>query len=376
LSAIYDFKKKDDLDDMPAQLPFIQPPRESKGAGGYSDPEWNVRDAYDPMWPNDYEQIMKERRGRREKEREEERKREMDERFTNQPLDPNSRTPDQSANRRGFQQSGTRKRTGERYRERDDDRRPGRMEEPDDDYERPRRPGNVGAAIAPPPSLLEELMPKQPFPSPNVSGSNLIPSLGGSIAAKIMAKYGFKEGQGLGRLEQGMSQALQVEKTSKRGGKIIHERDISKGESGNASPPSPPRSLLFGGQPAPAPTLTPNPHPNSSSNPDPTNVTQAMKNPSKVVLLQNMVGPGEVDDDLEPEVKEECAKYGEVTKCLIFEIPGAPAEEAVRIFVEFKRIESAIKAVVDLNGRFFGGRRVKGGFYNQDRFRRLDLVDI
>lgn len=43
-----------------------------------------------------------------------------------------------------------------------------------------------------------------------------------------MAKYGFREGQGLGKQEQGMSQALQVEKTSKRGGKIIHEKDIPK----------------------------------------------------------------------------------------------------------------------------------------------------
>lgn len=33
-----------------------------------------------------------------------------------------------------------------------------------------------------------------------------------------------------------------------------------------------------------------------------------------------MVGPGEVDEELEPEVKEECAKYGEVAKCVIFEV--------------------------------------------------------
>ena len=52
----------------------------------------------------------------------------------------------------------------------------------------------------------------------------------GSVASKIMAKYGYKDGQGLGKKEQGMSQALFVEKTSKRGGKIIHERDLPKGE--------------------------------------------------------------------------------------------------------------------------------------------------
>lgn len=33
-----------------------------------------------------------------------------------------------------------------------------------------------------------------------------------------------------------------------------------------------------------------------------------------------MVGPGEVDEDLEPETAEECSKYGEVDKCVIFEV--------------------------------------------------------
>jgi splicing factor 45 len=33
-----------------------------------------------------------------------------------------------------------------------------------------------------------------------------------------------------------------------------------------------------------------------------------------------MVGPGEVDEDLEGETFEECGKYGKVIKCLIFEV--------------------------------------------------------
>jgi hypothetical protein len=115
----------------------------------------------------------------------------------------------------------------------------------------------------------------------------------------------------------------------------------------------------------------------------------------KVILVfQNMVGPGEVDDELEPETAEECSKYGEVQKVVIYEVivtfylvylqyfdktlsqityyyniqlllayckakhfifclyffefslqipEGVSDDEAVRIFVEFKKIDSAIK---------------------------------
>jgi len=222
----------------------------------------------------------------------------------------------------------------------------------------------------------------------------------------------------LGRAEQGMSQALSVEKTSKRGGRIVHEKDrimlpppLSNpgnqfGESfkvplpednidsnsTNQSHSTPPslsqcedgsENVLvldnqteygglgnsigdngeYGNQPA---EETPKP-----------SITELIKNPSKVVLCKNMVGPGEVDDDLEPEVKEECnGKYGDVLSVNVIELPDPPRpEEAVRIFIEFKKVAAAIKAVIDLNGRFFGGREVKARFFDQDKFENLDLTD-
>ena len=45
--------------------------------------------------------------------------------------------------------------------------------------------------------------------------------MGGTVAHKIMQEYGFREGQGLGKHEQGLSTAQSVEKTSRRGRKII-----------------------------------------------------------------------------------------------------------------------------------------------------------
>merc|ERR1712025_564513 len=106
-------------------------------------------------------------------------------------------------------------------------------------------------------------------------------------------------------------------------------------------------------------------------------ITDMMKNPSKVVLMKNMVGPGEVDEELEPEVKEECEqKYGEVLKVKIVEVNNVRDEETVRIFLEFKRVESAIKALVDLNGRFFGGREVQASFYSVEDFHNDRLLDM
>ncbi|KAG6966048.1 hypothetical protein JG688_00006958, partial [Phytophthora aleatoria] len=94
---------------------------------------------------------------------------------------------------------------------------------------------------------------------------------------------------------------------------------------------------------------------------------------SRVVLLQNMVGPGEVDDELQEEVKGECSeKYGPVTKCMIYEVTGRVSpEEAVRIFVQFRNAGDATKG---LNGRFFGGRKVKAVYYDEGKFERMDLT--
>ena len=88
-------------------------------------------------------------------------------------------------------------------------------------------------------------------------------------------------------------------------------------------------------------------------------------NPSCVVLLTNMVGPGEADDQLADETKQECAKYGPVHTCIVHE---QKEERTVNIFVHFETQESAVQAYRDLNGRYFAGRQVEATFYDESKY--------
>ncbi|MCL7024744.1 hypothetical protein MKW94_024684 [Papaver nudicaule] len=161
-----------------------------------------------------------------------------------------------------------------------------------------------------------------------------------TAAQKMMAKMGWKQGQGLGKQEQGITTPLMAKKTDKRAGVIVNASETK-----------------------------------SEKKPKSVNINGA---PTRVLLLRNMVGPGEVDDELEEEVASECAKYGTVTRVLIFEItePDFPVDEAVRIFVQFERSEETTKALVDLDGRFFGGRVVRGTFFDEEKFGKNELAPV
>ncbi|XP_048864909.1 splicing factor 45-like [Brienomyrus brachyistius] len=329
-----------------------------------------LADEYDPMFPNEYEKVLKRHREERQRQREQERQKEIEER-------------EKHGKRKDWPESGTPPGFSRFPAEGDSDE--------EDEYEKEKRKRSMGgAAIAPPTSLVEKdrELPATAYPyddearqrglslkaaipppsyedldrprSPPGPSSSFLANMGGTVAHKIMQKYGFREGQGLGKHEQGLSTALSVEKTSKRGGKIIIGDLVEKG------------STLPGAE---TPGWTVAGAADLSKKPETNPLTEILKCPTKVVILRNMVGRGEVDEDLEEETKEECEKYGKVIKCVIFEISDVSDDEAVRIFLEFERVESAIKAVVDLNGRYFGGRVVKACFYDLDRFHGLDLGD-
>ncbi|XP_072235040.1 poly(U)-binding-splicing factor PUF60-like isoform X3 [Leuresthes tenuis] len=100
------------------------------------------------------------------------------------------------------------------------------------------------------------------------------------------------------------------------------------------------------------------------------------KSESTVMVLRNMVGPEDIDDDLEGEVTEECGKFGTVNRVIIYQEKQGEEDDAdiiVKIFVEFSMASEMNKAIQALNDRWFGGRKVVAEVYDQDRFNSSDL---
>lgn len=98
---------------------------------------------------------------------------------------------------------------------------------------------------------------------------------------------------------------------------------------------------------------------------------------SGVVVLRNMVTAEEIDDDLEEEITEECSRFGEVSRVVIYQEKQGEEEEAeiiVKIFVEFAKGEDADSAKNALNGRWFGGRTIQANIYDEDKYRAQDYT--
>jgi len=95
------------------------------------------------------------------------------------------------------------------------------------------------------------------------------------VALRIMKESGWKQGHGLGAQGQGMTAALAHEKTGRTTANIVMQQAPPK-----APEAPPPKKIKIKGR------------------------------PTRVIMLRNMVGPGEVDQDLQPEIEEECSKYG------------------------------------------------------------------
>lgn len=97
---------------------------------------------------------------------------------------------------------------------------------------------------------------------------------------------------------------------------------------------------------------------------------------NRVMVLRNMVGPEDLDEELESEVTDECGKFGPVNRVIIYQEKQSEEDDAeviVKIFVEFAQAIAVEAAIKSLNGRYFGGRIVQAHKYDQDMYAANDL---
>ncbi|KAI1092666.1 hypothetical protein F5B19DRAFT_199759 [Rostrohypoxylon terebratum] len=202
------------------------------------------------------------------------------------------------------------------------------------------------APPAPDPDAMDEdedeYVPAEPEPSAEEERSNRPGQKG--FAARLMAKYGWSKGQGLGADSSGILQPLrvQVEKRKKK----------SDAEGGGWAEPGG-RGRIIGSKTGAG-------APSESSG----GKFGAMSN---VVVLRNMLDgmedlQAEMESGLGQEIGEECGdKYGRVER-LYIDIEGR------RVYIKFTDQVSALRAVNALDGRIFAGNTIEPQFYDVDKF--------
>merc|ERR1719187_528349 len=101
--------------------------------------------------------------------------------------------------------------------------------------------------------------------------------------------------------------------------------------------------------------------------------------PTEVLCLLNMVMPDELTDEEEYEdiledIREECAKYGEVRSIEIPRpVPGVDVPGCGKVFIEFSTDSECQKAQHALSGRRFRNRVVVTSYFDPDKYHRREF---
>ncbi|KAK9479930.1 hypothetical protein V1514DRAFT_290525 [Lipomyces japonicus] len=174
--------------------------------------------------------------------------------------------------------------------------------------------------------------------NPDVNVKDDEPSLNGptrpdrsTFAKRLLSKYGWTPGTGLGASSEGITKALHfsADKKQKGFGKIIDKNTKQEDQS------------RYGKM-------------------------------SKVIILQGIVNTGEVDEGLAGEIGEECSeKYGQVERVYIREL-----DEDIDVYVKFTSEISALRAVNGLDRRLFGGNALIPRYYDETDFENAIYLDL
>ncbi|KAI1365745.1 hypothetical protein F5Y08DRAFT_303014 [Xylaria arbuscula] len=168
------------------------------------------------------------------------------------------------------------------------------------------------------------------------------------FAARLMSKYGWEKGQGLGAGGTGILQPLRVQ--------VDKRKKKSDAEGGGWAEPGG-RGKIIGSKTGAG---------TSSSTTESASKFGSMSN---VIVLRDMLDgiddvQAEVENGLSQEIGEECGeKYGRVERIKI-DIGSR------LVFIKFTDQVSALRAVNALDGRIFAGNAIVPQYYDPDKFDR------
>ncbi|KAL8674265.1 MAG: hypothetical protein Q9168_001332 [Polycauliona sp. 1 TL-2023] len=170
------------------------------------------------------------------------------------------------------------------------------------------------------------------------------------FAERLMSKYGWTKGSGLGASGSGIVNPLRVQ--------IEKQKKKPDAEGGGFVGPGG-RGKIIGGK--------------KGASSDSATQQGPFGAMSEVIVLHGMIDGLDIDAELEraedggllQEIGEECGeKYGRVERVFI----DRNGSKNPLVFVNFTSQLSALRAVNALNGRIFNGNAIRAAFYNRDEF--------
>ncbi|CAI7615853.1 unnamed protein product [Penicillium manginii] len=218
-------------------------------------------------------------------------------------------------------------------------------------YTLPPAPSDIPASEA----ELEEAMAQEQAPendpeaeaegSNNETGARSLRPGQKGFAERLLSKYGWTKGSGLGADGSGIAKPLQV--------KVEKRKKRPDSEGGGFVTPSG-RGTIIGGK--------------RKGGDDPGKFGVM----SEVIVLRGMLDGMDLDTELSgeggglmQEIGEECSeKYGSVERVYVARDVGTP----VPVFVKFTSPLSALRAVNALEGRIFNGNAITARYFDPEKF--------
>nr|XP_018263166.1 uncharacterized protein I303_04659 [Kwoniella dejecticola CBS 10117]OBR85324.1 hypothetical protein I303_04659 [Kwoniella dejecticola CBS 10117] len=182
----------------------------------------------------------------------------------------------------------------------------------------------------------------------------------GTFAEKMMRKWGHQEGSTLGIRNEGLLHALSAEHVTSqpqlKPGEQLSKRQLAKQKIAQANlknkkwvQNSNSRGRIV----------------NANEDSRLMNERERKGEESRIICLVGVVDSVEdIDEELSDEIGEECSKYGIVERVVLHIVEPPPQDpgEILRIFVVFSGMAGAWRATKELDGRFFGGRKIVSAF--------------